>query len=448
MHLYDPHSPYAAPEPWNSRFADPYDAEIAWTDTLVGNLLDKLSSLGLDDDAMILLLSDHGEGLGDHVETEHGLLLYREALQVPLIVKHPGQLRGEVRGDPVGLLDVAPTVLEAAAIDVPGLPGRSLSLGAPEAARGLYAETYFPRYQYGFSPLRSAIRGDLHYIEAPRPELFDLQRDPAERENLLRTRSAPPSLVAVLDAAGPGREAQVEISAEEQERLASLGYVGGADVDPAGGPLPDPKDHVAEVEELFRLVDTVGKRRDTGAEIRVVELIEKLGVRNESLSRTVANNLLAGGRADTAMRVLAPFHGSELIETRILLGQAATLSGDFAGAEAHFNHVLGIDERNANARLGLGVLFLTAGRATPARVWLERALASDPLLAEGWNALAVIHASAEDWTGAIEAWRRAVDIDPALADAWYNLALAYEKSGRTELAAEARRRLADLTGAP
>ena len=448
VHLYDPHTPYAAPEPWNGRFADPYDAEIAWTDTLIGRLLDALTSHGLYEEAMIVIVSDHGEGLGDHVETEHGLLLYREALQVPLIVKYPGQAGGDVRPDAVGLVDVMPTVLDVVGDVLPDLPGRSLRLAKPGSARGFYAETFFPRYQYGFAPLRSAIRGNLHFIEAPRSELFDLERDPQERLNLMRTRSAPPSLVAVLDAAGSGREARAEISAAEQEKLASLGYVGGAETGATDGPLPDPKDRVAEVEELFSLVDTVGKRPDPTAELRLVELIEDLGVRNESLSRVVANNLLLAGRAAAAAKILAPFAGSDQIETRILLGQTATTAGAFDAAERHFRSVLAIDGEHAGARLGLGILFLSAGRAGQARPWLEQALARDPFLAEGWNALAVIHASTENWTPAIEAWRKAVEIDPALTDAWYNLALAYEKTGRPKLAADARRRLTDATAAP
>jgi len=448
VHLYDPHSPYAAPEPWNGRFDDPYDAEIAWTDTLIGRLLDALAERGLYEKAMILIVSDHGEGLGDHIETEHGLLLYRETLQVPLIVKYPDQAGGERRRDPVGLVDVMPTVLDIVGDTVPDLPGRSLRLPAPGSARGLYAETFFPRYQYGFSPLRSAIRGNLHFIEAPRPELFDLDADPAERSNLMHTRSAPPSLVAVLDAAGNGREVRVEISAEEQEQLASLGYVGGAETGATDGPLADPKDRVAEVEELFRLVDAVGKRPDPTAELRLVELIENLGVRNESLSRSVANNLLLAGRAEAAARVLAPFAASDRIETRILLGQTATTTGAFDAAERHFRSILAIDGEHAGAKLGLGILFLSAGRADRARPWLEQALAQDPSLAEGWNALAVIHASSESWTPAIEAWRRAIEIDPALADAWYNLALAYEKTGRADLAADARRQFEDVTAAP
>jgi tetratricopeptide (TPR) repeat protein len=273
-------------------------------------------------------------------------------------------------------------------------------------------------------------------------------QDPLERSNLLRTRSAPPSLVAVLDAAGTGREARAEIRTEEQKKLASLGYVGGVETGATDGPLPDPKDRVAEVVELFRLVDAVGTRPDPAAELRLVELIEDLGVHNESLSRIVANNLLLAGRSGAASRVLAPFSGSDQIETRILLGQAATTAGAFDEGERHFRAALAIDAEHAGAELGLGILFLTKGQAGQARTSLERALARDGSLAEGWNALAVIHASGKDWTPAIEAWRKAVEIDPALADAWYNLALAYEATGRPELAAEARRRFEGVTAAP
>ncbi len=177
-------------------------------------------------------------------------------------------------------------------------------------------------------------------------------------------------------------------------------------------------------------------------------MVENLGVRNESLSRLVANNLLHAGRAGPASRVLEPFADSDQIDTQVLLGQAATTAGAFAAAEQHFRIALRIDDRHAGPHLGLGILFLTAGNPGQARPWLEQALALDDSLAEGWNALGVIHASAEAWPPAIEAWGTAVRIDPALTDAWYNLALAYEKTGRPDLAAEARRRLAEATSAP
>src|SRR5262249_42457612 len=162
---YEPHSPYAPPEPWKSRYQDrPYDGEIATADAIVGRFLDHLRERGVYERAIVLLLSDHGEGLGDHGEKEHGVLLYREALRVPRLPTPPGRLPGggrppgmpESAAAPVALLDVVPTVAALLGIaPPPGLPGRSLLASATgrqttrQTARRIYAETFYPRLHFG-----------------------------------------------------------------------------------------------------------------------------------------------------------------------------------------------------------------------------------------------------------------------------------------------------------
>ncbi|MGH7265486.1 MAG: sulfatase-like hydrolase/transferase, partial [Candidatus Rokuibacteriota bacterium] len=209
LHLYEPHSPYDPPEPFASRYDSAYDGEVAAADAVVGDLLTALEERGLYDPALIVLLSDHGEGLGDHGESEHGILLYREALQVPLLVKLPA---GHDAGDsakaataaPAGLVDVTPTVLALLGIEPEGeLDGRALltpsgaspgaSAGAPpdgsgEWERALYAESFYPRLHFGWSDLASIIAGRHHLIHGPEPELYDLVDDPGETRNLLGER--------------------------------------------------------------------------------------------------------------------------------------------------------------------------------------------------------------------------------------------------------------------
>lgn len=143
LHLYDPHEPYTPPEPYRSRFRLAYDGEIAASDAAVGGLVAELKRLGVYERALVVLTSDHGEGLGDHGEDGHGILLYREALHVPLIVKLPqGRRAGERVEARVGLADVLPTLASLLELPTPAdLPGRPLLSGAP-APRPLYAETY------------------------------------------------------------------------------------------------------------------------------------------------------------------------------------------------------------------------------------------------------------------------------------------------------------------
>lgn len=272
-HLYEPHTPRRPPEPYASRYADPYDGEVAWVDTLVGRLLDGLKERGLYDDATVILLSDHGEGLGDHGEDEHGILLYRESLQVPLLVKLPaGAAAGGTVPAPVQLSDVAPTILALAGAETPrGLSGVSLlglATGEPApaefAGRALYAETYQPRLRYGWSPLRSLIQGRHHYLEGALGELYDLEADPAEAQDLIRQdRRTYAELRDRLATVDPRLELPFEEDTETRQALAALGYLGGTTL--AAGPLPDPRQQIGSLELIRDGIALVHDRRSAEA---------------------------------------------------------------------------------------------------------------------------------------------------------------------------------------
>jgi pentatricopeptide repeat protein len=282
LHLYEPHSPYTPPEPFATRYqASPYDGEIAEADAVVGEVLAELERLQVYERAIILLLSDHGEGLGEHGEQEHGLLLYRTTLQVPLLLKLPGsRLSGGSVAEPVQLVDVYPTLLALAGLTLPaGLPGRSLldRGGGGEAASGagggaagragqgatggshgggereIYAETFYPRLHFGWSDLSSLIRGRFHYIQGPDPELYDLAGD---RQELRNVRDAERRSFADLRGRMRGfqRElaAPAAVDAETARQLAALGYGGGI-AKPAAGPggkAIDPKTRIGTLANL------------------------------------------------------------------------------------------------------------------------------------------------------------------------------------------------------
>jgi arylsulfatase A-like enzyme/Tfp pilus assembly protein PilF len=259
FHLYEPHAPWDPPEPFRARYAHPYDGEVAAADAVVGDLLDELRRLGVYDRAVVIVTSDHGEGLGDHGEEQHSILLYREAIQVPLLVKLPGSARaGDTVRAPVQLSDLMPTVLELVGVGVPAsVSGRSVFRAEGTPARALYAETLYPRLHLGWSDLRSIVDGRWHLVEGPRPELSDLVADPGETrdragrepEALARARAA-----LALVPAGPARPAGVD--PETAERLAALGYVGTARERPAGVALGDPRAMLPQLERMkdgFRL---------------------------------------------------------------------------------------------------------------------------------------------------------------------------------------------------
>jgi arylsulfatase A-like enzyme len=450
LHLFEPHTPYDPPEPYRSRYADPYDAEIAYSDALVGELFDQLRGAGRYDDALIIVLSDHGEGLGDHGESEHGLLLYRETLQVPLMIRLPGGQRGGERIErPVALVDVMPTVLGLLKLPLGAPAGRPLFGADPPAEdRPIYSETWFTRHQYGWSELKSVIEGHTHYIQAPRPELYDLRADRGERSNLIGRQPFPDSLAAWVERTAAGTETTTEMSAAEIEDLAALGYIGGTDVEGDWRDLPDPKDHIHEVEELWSLIARIGTEEGAGVERRVLELTHRLGIRNEALFRSIAKNLLRAGRPGMALDVLSAYRDTGDPSTALVLAQALLELDRPEAAALRFSAVLEEDPDNVEAHLGLGLIALREGRSDEARAELERGVELDPALPEAWNGLGVIHAQRGDLNEAERLWRRAVELDPGMSDTWFNLALIHRRMGRPGEALSDLRRHAELVDGP
>jgi arylsulfatase A-like enzyme/Tfp pilus assembly protein PilF len=271
LHLYEPHKPYAPPE----RFAEyePYDGEIAYADEIVGRLVRYLKSHQLYDRSTVILLSDHGEGLGDHGEQEHGLFVYDEAIHVPLIVKQESNVgAGRRVADVVQHIDLVPTILDLVkAPGTSGLRGRSLKPVLEGTGRlpelSVYSEALYARYHFGWSELTSLTDDRYRYIKAPREELYDLQRDARERTNLADDRvQARVALRGALDrvAAGARIQAPSPIPADARDRLQALGYVGAqADVamPPPGESLADPKDKHDVLERYRAAVDFAGARK-------------------------------------------------------------------------------------------------------------------------------------------------------------------------------------------
>ncbi|HEY3570616.1 MAG TPA: sulfatase-like hydrolase/transferase [Thermoanaerobaculia bacterium] len=304
LHLYEPHSPYAPPEPFASRYAGrPYDGEIATADSIVGRVLDELKAQGVYDRAVILLLSDHGEGLGEHGEQEHGIFLYREALQVPMMLKLPGgRLGGSRVAQPAQIVDVFPTLLSLVGVPLPQeaagpFPGRSLlDLRAPGPPRDLYAETFYPRLHFGWSELTSLIRDRFHFIQSPAPELYDLAADPGEKSNALAAeRRAYASLRQSLQGMERPLQAPAAVDPETARKLAALGYASGVSSTAKGETLPDPKSRIGTLRDfdlamgLFtggRYAEAVPVfRRLVAASPKMADAWENLGVSLEKLGR-------------------------------------------------------------------------------------------------------------------------------------------------------------------
>jgi arylsulfatase A-like enzyme len=262
LHLYDPHDPYDPPEPYASRYAGrPYDGEVAYADELVGRLDDELTRLGLRDSTLLVVTSDHGEGLGEHGEEVHGYFVYQTTLRVPLLIRGPGIAPGGRIGGLARSVDVVPTVHELLGTTAPAtLAGRSLAAaarsGAAPTEEAAYAESLTPLLHYGWSDLRTLRDGRYKYILAPRPELYDLQEDPGELRNLEpRQPSRAAALRGALLARIRGEQAAsrtLSVPPDVLEKLGALGYVGAG-----GGGVPtgaDPKDKLREYQSINALV--------------------------------------------------------------------------------------------------------------------------------------------------------------------------------------------------
>jgi arylsulfatase A-like enzyme/cytochrome c-type biogenesis protein CcmH/NrfG len=409
FHLFEPHTPYRPPAEFATRYRSPYDGEVAAADAVVGDLLDELRTLGVYDDALIVLLSDHGEGLGDHGESEHGVFLYRSTLQVPLIVKLPGALRaGQAVSYPVQLIDIFPTLVSALGIEpAPTLDGVPLfePRQAPED-RPLYAETLFPRLHFGWSDLASVIEGRHHFIEAPQPELYDLASDPDEQENLVESRpDLAGDLRSALDAFDRTFSAPQSTDTETRRMLEALGYVGEATT-PAGEALPDPKtriDVLAKIREAHRLFGDGALDQAVAAFRSIVErdpgieyaweyiALSQLGLGRpaaaadtyrEALRAVPHSGRLALRAATLALRMGRLDEASDLAARAVtydasaahgVLAQIAVVQGDLETAEREARAALSIDDRRPEAPVILADILLARGQAHEASELLSRA---------------------------------------------------------------------------
>ncbi len=264
VHLYDPHAPYEPPEPYRTTFAGrPYDGEIAFADAQLGRLLDSLKASGQQSNTIVVVVSDHGESLGEHGELTHAILVYGSTLHVPLVIAGPGITGGATVEARVSTVDLVPTLLRLLGSEVPAeLIGRDLSAalrGERLRPEPLYAESLFGRLNCRWASLRAWVEGDFKLIDGGRTELFDLSRDPEESTNLAEQDAARVGRMreslrkAVARMAPEGDRAPTATITREQEALIkSLGYVGGTggggQLDQPG--LPDPRDHVREYERL------------------------------------------------------------------------------------------------------------------------------------------------------------------------------------------------------
>jgi arylsulfatase A-like enzyme/predicted Zn-dependent protease len=373
VHLYEPHAPYTPPEPYRSRYADPYDGEIATADAALGELLDFLRARGLYERAAIALVSDHGEGLGEHGELRHGVFLYRSTLHVPLLLKLPGvSSAGRRVAAPVGLVDVAPTLARLAGARPPaGLDGRDL-LAAPAADRVLYAETFYARLHFGWSDLEAASDGRWSLVDGPAPELFDLAADPGETASVLeRERREFARLRSAIAATRRPLAAPESVTRETAAKLAALGYLTGTAATDAE--LPDPRGQRDVLADLEAGLEAGSEGRDADAERLLLAVL----ARNDKM-RDVWSALARAydqqGRGREALaaweRVLSLSGGD--FATALVVAEHSLAIGDLARAAAIAESVRAQDP--AGYEEMMAEVDLASGRGASADARMARAV--------------------------------------------------------------------------
>ena len=494
VHFYDPHSPYDPPPPFDGRYArSPYDGEVGYTDEILGRLLARLDRLVVRDRTLVVVTSDHGEGLGDHAEAEHGFFVYDSVLRVPLILRLPGALPAGIRvRAQARSIDLLPTILNLvgeAAWTPRGLPGQSLlpAIKAPDRTftdSVSYGETLFPRLHFGSSDLRSIRVGGWKYIEAPRPELYDLTSDPGERENLYAggTRRARSLRSRLFDALGGSPESAVvgvaapKLDPETLRKLASLGYVtgtGGAAVNSV-----DPKDMIVEFQAYTRGVRSAFEAYDRGdlqsainlfqstissgradfdvhyylgcAYARLGRFQEAVGPLREAIRKMpaytpsyldLAKAYVALNRYGDAAAVLREglARDPDNFQLHSHLGYVARLSRDLDVARQQYERARALEPADFDVRMNLSSLYRDLGDLSRALAEVDAALGLRPDSGDAYNQRGMLLGGAGRFADAEVAFERASRLLPQDPQIWFNLGLARFRAGNAKAAAEAVR---------
>ncbi len=497
VHLFDPHAPYEPPPPYRERFAPrPYDGEVAYADAQLARLLEWLDAAGLAESTLVVVTSDHGEGLGDHGEDEHLFFVYDSTLRVPLLLRWPGRIPAGARvTGQFRSVDLLPTLLDLLALPQVATSGASRAAEVVSGGRipnnESYAESLYAQLHHGYAPLRALRAEGWKYIDAPRAELYDLRKDPRESRNRLDDRSQiAAAMIARLRQYDTGKPLALQsaMDAEANERLAALGYVGGAFFSGPPSGL-DPKDKIGEFQEDRRQVTRAVKLFREGQHEAVVRLLRPLtrartGERGERVERRSYNVSFYLGRALLELRRFAeavpPLAEAVSLSPKTAMGYAYLSSaqagaGRAAEALKTVEQGLTVAPRSAELHLARGRLLMERGETTEARAALERARSLDPQHAPTHVALADLYrgkgeleaarqeadaacASAPDWSGAYvarglvrgamgrekeaaEDFRQALRLEKDQPDALFFLAAVETRAGRAAEAAPLLQRL-------
>ncbi|MDA2937629.1 sulfatase-like hydrolase/transferase [Acidobacteria bacterium AH-259-A15] len=461
IHLYDPHDPYIAPEPFGTKFKDrPYDGEIAYVDAELARFCESLKEQDLYEDSLIVLTSDHGESLGEHQEEYHAYYLYDASLRIPLIFKVPPHIaKGRIQAgtripNQVRSIDLAPTIVQLLGEKVPAwAQGEGLLAmmagKRPNVQLPAYAETHYPRIHFGWSSLFSYSTPTHKFIEAPIPELYDLKKDPAELDNIFKDHTA---LANQMKAEmhelqrkfamgnSDSAEAAGQVDPETMERLKALGYVAfsaGTSSPAAGQTLPDPKQKIETYNELNQAISISrkGKVRES------ISILEK--VAREEPEMPIVHFLLGTEYFTLGLHLKAAEQFSETIRynpnsnvARYSLARAYSQSGLSEKAEQVVGELLASEPAHFGARHLLATLLAKKRKFQEAIQEELRVLEIRPSFADAHNNLGSYYLNLEQVDQAVESYLKALEYAPNSLMVRTNLSLAYLRRKRYDQALE------------
>jgi len=451
VHFYDPHDPYLPPPPFGEKYKDrPYDGEIAYTDVYVGKLVALLEDIDILQETLVVVVGDHGEDLYEHNEPGHGIFLYDTALKIPMIFSCPGVIPAGIEVDQqVRTIDIMPTILEMIKVNIPKLvQGKNLipllEGKKVKEAEESYAETYFPLISNGWSELKALRTEDWKYIQAPKPELYNLKEDPKELNNLFTPEnrmamSLKKRLARLEEEISLPRKSPVkELDEGAREKLMALGYVSGKVPEDTGKKeRPDPKDKISIINEISRGVNAFRQDNLDEAE-KIFSDVKNQDPQNPLVLRSLGNIYQKRKDWNKAIKVLeeAVKSNNTDLESYHHLAVSYFENDMIDKAVDVAKVVLDLHPNYLKSLLFLASVYKSLKQTKESLSYLEKALKVDPANLEIRLEYAEMLASNKEYQRAIETLNDIIQQEPAFDVAYLSLAALFERTGQLDMAIE------------
>jgi choline-sulfatase len=443
LHFYDAHQPYVPPpaEFLRQYPGDSYDAEIAYMDQQLGRFVAAVKKKSPAQNTLFIVLSDHGESLGDHGEFQHGVFLYDSTVRIAWVMAGPGIPAGVRVSQQARTIDLLPTVLDLlgghASAAVQGSSLVPAFTGKPVATEYSYEETMYPKFIMNWASLRGIHTADWMYVRAPKPELYDLKTDPAELHNVIEAhpkeyRELDQQLKLLIGNNGTENVVSQQMDEQTMAKLRSLGYLGGssqqsASLDSRGA---NPKDQVEILKLLHEAKDTPAGAMTSARRVELYREALAKDPSNPALYYALGDEYQKTGQGEANLQLCldALHHGvtGPMILSR--LGQLYLSKGNAPQAIAYYEPAVKMDPTDVGTIDGLGSAYSANGQLAEAAAEFQRVLAIEPYI-PAYNGLGLVAVKQHDLITARQNFERAIQIDPKDAESQLNLGVLCMQTG-------------------